>query len=282
MFMIMSSCRAIVLFLGITSIISMSSAQASNWFLIDDFEAPDSVNSWTKADTKNDTSPAVPDPQITERRIENSNGITNAYLLKKPAAKGIVGNRKALTYKALPKVVAVGETYTFYTRINVQSFPNNHAFGISNLSPKDIELNDYNAFEATLRVTDKVESNGHKNNGVLMVKTQNGYANIQNSARGQDAKPLVPGTWYELWYVVNNAPVHEGGQNYDVYIKGGEEFSQQTKVYSRATFRMKRELALTHFLMNCNTGPANQPYGNGGLKYDDMYMSKGLNLHNPR
>lgn len=256
-------------------------AQASSWLLIDDFEAQDSIKTWTKADTKNDTFPKILNPQVSERRSESSNGTTNAYLIKKPAADGIVGNRKALTYKALPKTVSVGETYTFYTRINVEFFPNNHAFGISNLSPKDIELNDYNAFEATLRVTDKAESNGHKNNGVLMVKTKDGYANIQNSVNQRDAKPLVPGTWYELWYVVNNAPKSEGGQTYDVYIKGGEEFIQQQKVYSTATFRMARELPLTHFLMNSNTGPVERPYGNGGLKYDDLHMSQGSNLTPP-
>jgi hypothetical protein len=149
------------------------------------------------------------------------------------------------------------------------------------MGPKDIELNDYNAFEATLRVTDKTESNGLKNTGALMVKTTAGYANIHNPATHHEAQPLVPGTWYELWYVVNNGAKQQGGQIYDVYIKGGDEFIDQTKVYSGATFRMSRELPLTHFLMNCNTGPAKTPYGNGGLLYDDLYMANGLNLSQP-
>ena len=44
---------------------------------------------------------------------------------------------------------------------------------------------------------------------------------------------------------------------------------------------MKREQALTHFMAICNTGPKNKPYGNGGVKYDDIYMSKGLELSSP-
>ncbi|GAA6186477.1 hypothetical protein NBRC116595_37270 [Aliiglaciecola sp. NS0011-25] len=278
----MSVLKFSLLILSVTlSIFTANKARATDWILIDNFEAANSLEKWTKADTKNDTSPKIHSPQISERRKEDFASKSNFYLIKKPAAEGIVGNRKALTYAVLPQTVKVGETYTFYTRINVESFPNNHAFGISNMTPEGIELNDYNAFEATLRVTDKTESNGHKNTGALMVKTQDGYANIQNNSTGKDAKPLVPGVWYEIWYVVDNSESRDGGQSYDVYVKGGDEFPQQQKVYSDATFRMQRELPLTHFLMNCNTGPKKQPYGNGGLKYDDLYMSKGHNLGTP-
>lgn len=275
------SIRTKACLLGMFFLLSTTSSHASQWILIDNFETPSSANNWVKADTKNETSPLIQNPQISERRSEQVAGSSNFYFIKKPAADGIVGNRKALTYKALPEIVEVGDIYTFYTRINVEYFPNNHAFGVSNLGPKGIEQNDYNAFEPTLRVTDKTESNGDKNTGALMVKTQNGYANIHNEVTGQDAKPLEPGSWYEVWYVVNNAPQRDGGQTYDVYIKGGNEFIQQQKVYSAATFRMARELPLTHFLMNCNTGPVDKPYGNGGLKYDDLYMIEGRKLHTP-
>ena len=289
-------------FLGIVLLAFWATAQANEqpiqgqhnrWLLIDDFEQTDSLDHWTKADTKNDTSPHIANPQLTERRTaldtqlelsvsdSQNNKIVNNYMLKKPAGEGIVGNRKALTFKALPESVDVGETYTFYTRINVEYFPNNHAFGLSNLGPDEIKKHDYNAFEATLRVTDKVESNGHKNDGALMVKVVDGYDNVKNYAVNSDAKPLVPGLWYEIWYVVNNAEVQNGGQTYDVYLKGGDEFPEQTLVYRGATFRMQRALPLTYFLMNCNTGPATQPYGNGGLRYDDLYMAKGVSLVTP-
>lgn len=254
---------------------------AKSWLLIDDFEAPNSLASWTKADTKNDTKPKIENPQVTIVQTEVNNERKNAYLLKKPAPEGIVGNRKALTYRTLPEPVEVGETYTFYTRINVEAFPNNHAFGISNLNGEGIELNDYNAFEPTLRVTDKKESSGLKNDGALMVKVKGAYSNIYNVAEKRSANPLVPGTWYEIWYVVNNAKKENGGQTYDVYFKGGDEFPTQAKVFTNATFRMERELPLTHFMMNCNTGPKKKPYGNGGLKYDDLYMAKGINLTKP-
>ncbi len=253
------------------------------WQLIDDFEAKDSVASWIKADTKNETKPFVANPQVTKRRTEKLKGNSNSYMLKKAAQEGVIGNRKALTFKALPQIVEVGETYTFYTRINVAAFPNNHAFGLSNMGPEDIKKHDYNAFEATLRVTDKRESSGLKNTGALMVKVSGGYANVRHNLANneRDAKPLEPGQWYQMWYVVNNAPKEQGGQTYDVYLQGGGEFPEQTLVYKNASFRMQREWPLTYFLMNCNTGPLDKPYGNGGLKYDDIYMTKGIELTNP-
>ena len=255
-------------------------SQASTWLLIDNFET-NNLDSWQIADTQNNTSPFIANPQVTEIRALG----TNHYLIKKPAKDGIVGNRKALSYIALPKPVNVGEVYTFHTRILVESFPNNHAFGISNLGPKDIEEQAYNAFEPTLRVTDKFESNGYKNNGTLMVKIDNDdkyrqYSNIQNYALNKSARPLETKTWYNIWYVVNNQTLVNGGQTYDVYIQGGE-FKEQTLVYKTANFRMKREMPLVYFFATTNTGPVKKPYGNGGLAYDDIYMAKGINLSYP-
>jgi hypothetical protein len=272
-----------VVFLFVTVLVSSCAVNTnhSNWMLIDDFENTELIG-WQIADTQNDTKPFVPSPQVTEIRTEQD----NRYLIKKPAADGIVGNRKALTFKALPETVAVGETYTFYTRIRVERFPNNHAFGISNLTFEEIKQQAYNAFEPTLRVTDKFESNGFKNDGALMVKIDSNdkyrqYSNIQNFNENRSAKPLQPNVWYQIWYVVNNALIKDGGQTYDVYVQGGE-FIGQTLVYKNAAFRMKREQPLINFFANSNTGSVKKPYGNGGLAYDDLYMSKGVDLSNPR
>ncbi|NMP01667.1 hypothetical protein HHE94_02855 [Pseudoalteromonas arctica] len=263
---------------ALASCSTISKNTSSDWLLIDDFE--NSLSKWQSVDTQNETKPQVKNPQITVIQPEQASASTNHYLLKKPAAEGIVGNRKALSYTKLPQAVEVGQTYTFYIRMNVAAFPNNHAFGLSNLTPELINKHAYDAFEPTLRVTDKTESNGLVNDGALMVKTDGGYSNIQNYTTKQSAKPLQTNTWYDVWYVVNNAAASEQGQQYDVYVKGGE-FSKQTLVYKNAQFRMKREQPLIYFLANCNTGPIKKPYGNGGLRYDDLYMSKGTNLNNP-
>ncbi|KMT66703.1 hypothetical protein [Catenovulum maritimum] len=266
------------------SVHSLADDQVSPWLLLDNFEH-NQLTQWQKADTQNQTKPKIENPQITEIRQEAQQNQINHYLIKKPAQDGVVGNRKALTFSPLPKAIEVGETYTFYLRINVESFPNNHAFGISNLAAEEIKKQAYNAFEPTLRVTDKAESNGYKNDGALMVKIDSEdkyrqYANVQNYQAKRSAKPLQIGSWYQVWFVVNNALVSEGGQTYDVYMQGGE-FTNQTLVYKGAKFRMKREQALIYFFATCNTGPHKQAYGNGGLKYDDIYMSKGLNLSLP-
>lgn len=249
------------------------------WLLVDDFESGPTLDGWTHIDAQNDTDPHVPRPQVAEVRVEPGNG--NRYLMRKPAADGVVGNRKAIGYVPLPTPVKVGETYTFFTRVNVEYFPNNHSFGLVNVPNGDIPDYHYDAFEPMIRITDKFESDGYKNDGTLMVLSgDKSYSRIKNADTGGPANPMRPGTWYEVWYVVNNATYEDGGQRYDLYVRGGE-FAKQQLAYEGAIFRTRRELPLTAFMSICNTGPARAPYGNGGVRYDDIYMSAGRNLSSP-
>ncbi|MGB5331359.1 MAG: hypothetical protein WBM80_09565 [Woeseiaceae bacterium] len=251
----------------------------SPWLLVDDFESGKSLDNWTNIDVENDTDPHVPNPQISEIRSEAGSG--NRYMLRKPAADGVVGNRKAIGFTPLPNPVPVGETWTFYARVNVEYFPNNHSFGLSNISASDIPQNGYDSFEPMIRITDKLESDGYKNDGTLMVLVgDKAYKKIINLATGEPAKPLRPGEWYELWYVVNNARREAGGQRYDLYVRGGE-FEQQQFVFDGAEFRIRREQPLLHFMAISNTGPHKAPYGNGGVRYDDIYMAPGRTLSSP-
>ncbi len=270
-----------IIYSAIFSIYFSANAAANKWILVDNFESPTAIQHWENVDLQNETSPYVEKPQITIINKE-SKKTNNNYLLRKPALEGIVGNRKAVSFRELPTQVNVGETFTFYTRINVEYFPNNHSFGLSNLTPENIKKENYNAFEPMIRITDKRESDGTQNDGTLMVLSgaHKKYKRIINPETGNVASPLVEGNWYELWYVVNNSPRKNGGQRYNLYVKGGE-FETQQLVFKSADFRMKREEALTHFMAICNTGSEKQPYGNGGIKYDDIYMSKGLQLSSP-
>lgn len=67
----------------------------------------------------------------TDRRIENPQVTEVVY-------DGVVGNWMALSFLKLPTPVPVGESYTSYARLNVESIPNNHVFGLSILSLSDI------------------------------------------------------------------------------------------------------------------------------------------------
>lgn len=255
-------------------------AETSQWIKVDDFESAAPLENWTLADIQNETKPKVDNPQVTvvlkERQQENS------YLLKKPAPDGIVGNRKAISFTKLPVPINVGETYTFYVRLNVEAFSNNHVFGLSNMGPDGILKHAYNSLEPTLRVTDRFDSNiNFKNDGTLAVRKDPWYDRIYNEKTLSPAKPMETNTWYEIWSVVNNSKAAEGGQTYDVYIRGGKEFPTQQKVYTGADFRMKRELPIIYFQATCNTGSKETPYGNGGLRYDDLYMTPGVALTSP-
>lgn len=256
-----------------------STDMPTEWRLVSDFEQEGALKDWTNIDVQNETDPFVPNAQVTEHRTEAENG--NRYMMRKPAADGVVGNRKALGFISLPETIGLGETYTLYTRINVEYFPNNHSYGLSNLAAADIPGANYDAFEPMLRITDKFESDGTKNDGTLMVLSgYKTYDKINNPLTGTAAKPLKPGLWYEVWAVINNATADAGGQSYDVYLRGGE-FSSQQLVYSGAVFRMKREAPLTAFIAISNTGSKKQPYGNGGVRYDDIYIAKNRVLSTP-
>lgn len=251
---------------------------ASTWLLVDDFES--GLEHWTHVDVENNTDPFVPDPQVAEIRVDAQS--EDHFMLRKPAADGVVGNRKAIGFRPLPVTVQVGETYTFYTRFSVEYFPNNQSFGLTSIAGAEIPEHDYNSFELMIRVTDKTEGNGYKNDGTLQVLGggEMRYSNIVDPATGESAQPLQTDEWYEVWYVANNAPGDEGGQSYDLYIRGGE-FETQQLVFENAVFRMGRTLPLQNFMTICNTGPQNAPYGNGGVRYDDIYMAPGVNLTSP-
>ncbi len=255
-----------------------SDSTDSSWLLVDNFQS--GLNHWTHIDVQNDTNPFVANPQIA--KIQRDPQSKNQFMLRKPAPDGVVGNRKAIGFRPLPVAVQVGETYTFYTRISVEYFPNNQSFGLASVAAEQIPNNDYNAFEAMIRVTDKAESNGHRNDGTLQVLGGGDmrYSNIVNPTTGKSAQPLRINQWYELWYVVNNSSREQGGQSYDLYLRGGE-FSSQQRVFENAQFRMGREKPLAHFMTICNTGPADEPYGNGGVRYDDIYMAAGRQLTTP-
>lgn len=254
--------------------------QSDQWIMIDDFESSGPLRNWTLADTQNETYPKVEKPQVTEVRSEVAG---NKYLLKKPAPEGIVGNRKAISFRKLPVSIDVGQTYTLYLRLNVEYFPNNHVLGLSNYEPEGIIEHAYNALEPSLRITDRYDPNVDlKNDGTLLVRKDDWYDKIFSAKEQRSANPMETNVWYEIWCVINNSKQSDGGQKYDVYIRGGKEFPEQQKAYEGADFRMKRELPITYFQATCNTGSKDKPYGNGGIRYDDLYMSKGEVLSAPQ
>ena len=255
-------------------------ASPTPWLLVDDFQSEALAAEWTNIDTQNETDPFLPNAQVSKHVSEGKVG--NQYFLKKPAEEGVVGNRKAISFHPLPRAIEVGEIATLYTRVLVEYFPNNHSYGLSNLSAAEIPDAGYDAFEPMIRITDKAESDGSQNDGTLMALSgYKTYDKIQNPVTGQSANPMETGTWYEIWAVINNAAGDAGGQTYDLYLRGGE-FAQQEKVFSGGVFRMSRNAPLTHFMAICNTGSRKSPYGNGGVGYDDIYLAAGVALSSPQ
>jgi len=255
----------------------LSACTVTDWVTVDDFESSDAIEAWHRLDVDNQADPFFESPQVSEIRVVDG----NHFMIRKPAVEGVIGNRKAIGLRELPAPIQTGDAATLYLRFNVEAFPNNHSFGLTNQAAGDMESLGYNAFEPMFRITDKAESDGTKNDGTFMVLTDpKTYSKIRNPKTGEAAKPLATNIWYEMWGVINNASISEGGQSYDLYMRGGE-FTTQTRVFAGAQFRMKREEVLTGFMAISNTGPARAPYGNGGVRYDDIYLAEGHVLSTP-
>ena len=139
----------------------------NDWMKVDDFESSDAIKAWHRLDVDNQTDPFIDAPQISEIREVQG----NRFMIRKPAAEGVVGNRKAIGLKALPDNIETGATATLYLRFNVESFPNNHSFGLTGQGAAEMETLGYDAFEPMFRITDKYESDGSKNDGTFMVLT---------------------------------------------------------------------------------------------------------------
>ena len=284
------TCRYVIFFLVVLIMCTRLAfaediiGQKELWIKIDDFESKNPLSDWTKYDAQNETDPYIKNPQVTEIRVEQlSNNISsNRYLIKKAGPDGIFGNRKALSFRKLPKPIEVGDTYTLYLRLNVDSYSNNHVFGLTNLQPAGIMEKAYEAFEPSIRITDRFDPHvNYQNNGAMQVRNNPWYDIAFNAKKGKNIEPFDTDIWYEIWLVINNKKKSEGGQRYDIYIRGGTEFPFQQKVYTAADFRIKREQPLIYFQATCNSGPVEEPFGNGGLRYDDLYMVKGIDLSSP-
>ena len=105
--------------ISVASATSTKQTSADNpvkWLLEDDFETESPLDTWTMVDTFNQTQPTIENPQVTEIRKESAT--QNRFMIKKPETEGVLGNRKALTFKKLPVNIEVGETYTFYATCN--------------------------------------------------------------------------------------------------------------------------------------------------------------------
>ena len=253
--------------------INLASPIPDAWILLDDFQSD--VDDWAFVDLDNQTSPPIPNPQVVEL-VDEIDG--NTYLSRKAAPDGVGGNRRAMAYVPLPFNIPVSGVATLYMQFNAESFPANHVFGVTNRDGPTIESEQYNAFEAILRASDVQTSDG-----TLEVYDASGYEKISNPATNTIANPMATNTWYETWMVINNGGKASGGQTYDVYVRGGPQFPEQTLVYENAGFRNDRENTLTHFLAISNAGADSTTnfYGTGALLWDNLFVFPGEELSAP-
>jgi rhamnogalacturonyl hydrolase YesR len=165
------------------------------------------------------------------------------------------GNRTPGIHRATTAIppVAEGTVATVYQRFAFDNPEVDVVFGLSDLALVD----DYNDYESGFRI--------HFALNQAEVRDGGSYGPI-----GEDLMQLQ--TWYEVWTVFNNA-----NDTYDVYIRGGSNYPQQTLLKSGIAFRNGTVSSLKSYALSYNTD-----YCEGTFYLDDLHIdTSGVTLTRP-
>lgn len=166
------------------------------------------------------------------------------------------GLRTPGKYNATKPIPPIGNgtTATVYQRFAYDNPEIDVVFGISDESVIDA----YADFENGLRVMFDYNQ--------MEARAGGEYIRI-----GDDLIQLS--TWYEAWTVINNAT-----DTYDVYIRGGSNYPEQTLLHSGIPFRNGTASSIVSYGIAYNSG-----YCEGSFCLDDLYVdTTGLNLSRPQ
>jgi hypothetical protein len=160
------------------------------------------------------------------------------------------GDYRATT--AIP-AIAEGATATIYQRFSFDNPEVDVLFGIADQPVVDA----YNDYENGVRI--------YFGSNQLEVRDGGDYVAI-----GDDLLQLS--TWYEVWTVIDNA-----SDTYDVYIRGGSNYPEQTLLMSGIKFRNGTTSSISSFAISYNSD-----YCEGTFYMDDLHIdSGGINLSRP-
>jgi hypothetical protein len=220
-----------------TASVAVEQAEGSGWTTVEDFE---NGFGWGIQKDVNYTEAIIADPSDTAGSMVFS--INTGF--RTP------GVYRATT--ALPAILE-GSTATIYQRFSYDNPEVDVVFGISTQPLVD----NYNDYESGFRIHYALTQPEARNGG--------SYVTI-----GDDFLQLS--TWYEVWTVINNA-----NDSYDVYIRGGSNYPEQTLLMSGIDFRNGTTNSISSYSMSYNTD-----YCEGNFYMDDIHIdSGGVNLSRP-
>lgn len=196
--------------------------------------------------------------------------------------ESLVANSRSVTAVDLPEEIPAGSVATFYMRIAVERLEISTHFGLTqNTEPTNDSAPGVTHNYGDLGTTTAIQL--ASGNEYIMV-----YDGWWKASTEDDSKQFETETWYELWYLIQNNTLADGGGLFDLYVRGGpyEEITHIVNPYLAQVavdagitgwqFRNNIGEALKRFLVVTPVGnPAADYSGTGAIYFDDMWMNVG-------
>jgi rhamnogalacturonyl hydrolase YesR len=160
------------------------------------------------------------------------------------------------SYCTIP-AIADGTTATLYQRFAIDDSIIDLVLGASDVATPS----SYGDYETGLRL--------HTASNRFEARSGNTYQEISD-----DLVQLE--TWYEVWTVINNAD-----DTYDVYVRGGSNFREQTLLRANIPFRNGTSQSILRYVLTLNPSQGNAS-SRGSVCFDDLAIDlSGVNLTRP-
>lgn len=235
---------------SVSALLLCSAPLLGQWVLVDDFEGGN-LDAWEFFTNQPDTSHTW---EIAQDPFDATN---NTMVV----STGINPDKRIIPQITLPVAAADGETITFYYRF-VSYGPNrNTNQGLTDIAAEE-QLDFWSDFEVQHYFNDV--GIGGRNGSQF----EDGYGNYSDN------------TWYEVWIVADNGTGVESDL-YDLYVRGGAEYAEQTLVAENKNFRNGTTDPLNRFAVLAYYGAASGPDGADPVGFDDIYVAAGEVLSTP-
>lgn len=237
---------------------------SADWILIENFE-------------DGDTSRWEGDSQLLQAGIHSefqgqyeivadplgSNGTLVGLFSGGPAEGDNFGLPGAVAHSIdLPQPIERTGVATFYYKLGVGTFESDNAMGLTHTS-------EWNAFWGDMET-------------VLRYEFTNATFDVYNQSRFETFGFPELTTWYQIWLVVDAA-----NNTYDMYIQGGLDYPDQTRVMSfdgNETFIMRNRATdpIVRFGIIHNINSIEVPFPRDPVYLDNLYIDySGMNLEVP-
>jgi hypothetical protein len=196
--------------------------------------------------------------------------------------ESLVANSRAITAFDLPSEIPVGSVATFYMRVAFERQETSQHWGLTQYAEPtsdatgDNPTHDY----PDLAVTSQLD--------LWQRNIFYAYNGWWEPAYEDTTKEMLPGDWFEIWYLIQNNELALGGGLFDIYIRGGpfEEITHLPNPHlsdevkemgiTQWGFRNNTDEPIRRWLNIINGGNPNTNFrGTAAMYIDDFWLNVG-------